>query len=56
MPYAVWAICKAVEQVGDTLLYLFRWRCATEPAQHLLGFCLFRNHFSIKELVDFFVE
>ena len=43
MLYAVRAICEAVEQVGDTLLHLFRWRCATEPAQHFLRFRLFRK-------------
>ena len=36
MLYAVRAICETIEQVGDTLFHLFRWRCATEPAQHLL--------------------
>ena len=41
MPYAVWAICKAVEQVGDTLLHLFRWRCATEPALRPFGLLSF---------------
>ena len=43
MLYAVWAICEAIEQVGDTLFHLFRWRCTAEPAQHLLGFRLFRK-------------
>ena len=37
MPYAVRAICKAVEQVGDTLLHLFRWRCTAEPTPPLIG-------------------
>ena len=43
MLYAVRTICEAVEQVGDTLFHPFRWRCAAEPAQHLLGFRLFRK-------------
>ena len=43
MPYTVRAICKAVEQIGDTLFHPFRWRCSTEPAQHFLGVRLFRK-------------
>ena len=43
MLYAVRVICETIEQVGDTLFHLFRWRCTAEPAQHLLGFRLFRK-------------
>ncbi len=43
MLYAIRAICEAVEQVGDTLFHPVRQRCTAEPAQHLLGFRLFRK-------------
>ena len=43
MLYAVRVICETVEQVGDTLFHPFGWRRTAEPAQHFLGFRLFRK-------------
>ena len=43
MLYAFRVICETVEQAGDTLFHPLRWRCTTEPAQHFLGFRLFRK-------------